>query len=78
LQKFQEGLKKGVIIHGIDIIQWALKARKYKRYRIYSPSPQWVRKFKRLHRIPQKITKFMTETIQSKEQKQKVRDLSRM
>jgi len=44
----------------------------------FTTSPQWVRKFKRLHRIPQKITKFMTETIQSKEQKQKVRDLSRM
>ena len=69
LEKFREGLGKGITIHDIDITRWTLKAQENINVIGFTALPWWVRKFKKLHRIvSRKITKFITKKpIQSKE-----------
>jgi len=68
LEKFQEGLEKGVTIHDIDIARWALKAQQ-EIVPGFTASRTWVRKFKMAHNIvSRKVTKFVTKkSIKSKE-----------
>ncbi|XP_026828431.1 uncharacterized protein LOC113562649 [Ooceraea biroi] len=68
LEKFKEGLEKGVIIHDTDITRWALKAQQEINAPGFTASIGWVKRFKLAHNIvSRKITKFVTKkTLQSK------------
>lgn len=68
LDKCNEALERGAIIHDIDIMQWALQAQQEENVPGFKASYGWVRKFKIAHKIvSRKITKFTTkETLMSR------------
>ncbi|XP_029162654.1 uncharacterized protein LOC114934181 [Nylanderia fulva] len=62
LNKFHEGIEKGIIIHDIDIARWAIRAQKEVNLLGFTASLSWVKRFKLAHNIvSRKITKFITK-----------------
>ena len=69
LNKFEEAVQNGIIIHDTDIARWALKAQQEINCPGFTASSGFVHRFKIAHRIvSRKVTKFTTKkTLQSKD-----------
>jgi hypothetical protein len=69
LNKFEEAVQNGIIIHDTDVARWALKAQQEINCPGFTASLRWVHRFKIAHRIvSRKVTKFITKrTLQSKD-----------
>ena len=62
LNRFNEALERGMIIHDIDIARWASRAQEEENEASFKASETWVKRFKITHNIvSRKITKFVTK-----------------
>ncbi|XP_032691723.1 uncharacterized protein LOC116854168 [Odontomachus brunneus] len=62
LNRFNEALEKGMIIHDIDIARWASRAQEEENVDKFKASMTWVKRFKIAYNIvSRKITKFVTK-----------------
>ena len=64
LNKFIEAIRKGAMIHDIDITRLALQAQQQVNLLSFKASHEWIRRFKLAHQIvSRKITKFITKKL---------------